>query len=634
MKTNLSYRFLLALALVLPASCSREGSQDEPQCHVEISTASGLLSEGTTLRPAVITVAVKTDLPLERIRVLLGDPSSDFSDEREVDEDGCARFPIEGDILLGSGNRPFTLRVVDTVSGVVLYQNRKVYVESEEVGAFFRDVAAQVKDGSGEVFDEASVLVLTEGDVGVISASLGYHDKTVSFAASCDLGKDVLFLTRPKVSVSDEDVSISTCFYSFKTGNGTISLRAEVDDKPIILDIPVEIRRKEPDGPGTQPIEEEEYFYISADAAPFVIAPADYCFSVRSSSDRKYDIRFLLDKEEVATGRPGKEERKASWDGLSVSSKVQFTLSSKTLAYGRHELTALFIDSESGLPAGESSVELHVYGFSVQWYAHPGNEKIDGYLLSSSRSKTFRMEVNFGAEIPYAVEAKDNTSGHALPSEGGQQGRTRSFTLDGARRGKHVVTVVVKDDRGNSASKETEYAFWEEYRCAYTVEGSNIYAELSGNSGSVPFGFDFSINGQLVGVIPYTEAIEYAGGHYDKEAYEYSYYDAFGMDFSFSAGDSFGRQKIWSGWINTAARHAQGKLKDLKVTHQASRWKKTGERYSKEYYTPEPYMQADIILGCQTPGISNAEYVVIQYEYSSIESFLQGYGIHLRVFRQ
>lgn len=87
----------------------------------------------------------------------------------------------------------------------------------------------------------------------------------------------------------------------------------------------------------------------------------------------------------------------------------------------------------------------------------------------------------------------------------------------------------------------------------------------------------------LQGVIPYTEAIEVAGGHYDRECYEYVDVESIAMAFDVAAGETFAKREIYSSiYFRYISDYLSKELKKISAAHTSTRWVEENGTWRKE----------------------------------------------------
>ena len=161
-----------------------------------------------------------------------------------------------------------------------------------------------------------------------------------------------------------------------------------------------------------------------------------------------------------------------------------------------------------------------------------------------------------------------------------------------------------------------------------------VYAQLAGPTAALEFPVHLSVAVYLQGVIPYTEAIEVAGGHYDRECYEYVDVESIGMAFDVAAGETFAKREIYSSsYFRYIPDYLSKELKKISAAHTSTRWVEENGTWRKETYRPVPYLLAKIVYGdMRKSGGAYPDYFEIVYNDKQVRTFLGGYGVKVKSY--
>lgn len=317
------------------------------------------------------------------------------------------------------------------------------------------------------------------------------------------------------------------------------------------------------------------------------------------------------------------------------SGKYQLVFNGAKLSTGQHVLRTMVSapnipEREVMLPA-YSSIPFCVFDPIGQWFrdADLQDEVYDHqYLFNESPDSRFYLKVSCDGteERPTNVSVRDMTSGWMLPPAG-----AGVHILKSPSRGEHRFSV--QGEMGETSfSLSLTKIIKDEYRCQISMDNDGIYAVTSGPNGSIAdFTTNFTFNAVVRAVIPYTEAIVYAGDCFVQDEYEYENFQWVGTDFIQWNGSQYGQFVLQKGWIQTGLSWAKGKMTNVSArTNGASRWVERGGRMEIEYYTPVPYLEVAVYFKTDMSDGNNLDYALWSFRCENAERWLKENGVSFK----
>lgn len=604
----------LTFASAFLSSCDDKVVIDElKNVSVDYTIDDGVILEGKLVKEATIELTVNADVSGKEVEIIISDTESSYS----ISQTAITGKPLMVSLTDGPFTKAGTYRVSITIpnrlNNQFLWKSPTESISVLDISQVECVLSVRNNDEDWINYKPGQTIQLKTGSLGTFIATANPLPSQGLLHIESSMPKEALTLVEME---SNDDNSLKYHFIAGEKSEGTISVCLDINEFEIPFQYNVSISHKAEPDPGPSGSVKAT---LSGPEFAFIGDKYTASLSCSDTGSDRYDVKYFLD--DSPTG--------SSQSGIVLPSKTDITVPLDNVSSGNHVLRVVITPSGSATPTADASLPFTAFSFDCSWYEYPSQVPIKQNILHSKAKSSFLLSVDLGASSSVSMTATDE--GKTLSPVGGSSGSTRKCILESPKRGSHTITLTFSDGSGHSVSKTTQAACYDIFLCEYSVEGSNIYAALTGPASSAPTGMDFTISGQLVGVIPYTEAVEYFGEHYLRNDYEYSYYDVFEKEFAWSSGEALGKKKIWSGWITTAAKYAQGKLSDLKVTRKATRWVQNGNTYTKEYYTPTPYMQVTVVLKMKKGSISNPDYLKLNYEYSSLSQFVSEYGLKLYV---
>lgn len=591
----------------------------------------GFLKDGELVVTPEISVNVNGPETRQRWDVILSGSDTGFKTIETIETGRTAIFQLTEEEFHQEGTYTFDITICPEGTNKVLRRFPNVTVCIRQETAPTCTITLNPANKESKTFSEGQTINLQCDTEGTLDIQVNDAGDVKDISLSTELPSSLLELTKV---YSENSNKARYSYVAKKQSSGNFIVKTVLKEKELKFTFPLNLVPIEaPREQTTFSVKYQEFVFIP-DKLPFTV-------SNNQTTDKTYKLSFFSDNKPIRVRTedpdiPGTASFNSSteWNEISLNSPTLFFIDTKSFSAGQQiPISILIFDSKTGKKEGEINFNFKVYDLITTWYSYPDGKEISNGMLYSEKASRFILKTDFGTEAAFTVATKDKTENKNLQLHGPSSGVSRSFLLEFPSRGEHELEITVSDANVDyKKTKTIQVPCYDVYQCAYSIEGSSVYATLSGATTTAPCKFDFSIDGKLVGVIPYTEAVEYGGKYYTKDVYEYTSFEAFGTEFSVTQGSTLGKINVWSGWIKTAANHAQGKLKELKVTHQATRWVLKDNKYVKETYSPIPYMQVNMTLICKKNNANNLNYLLMQYEYGSVESFFNNYGIHLALY--
>lgn len=615
---------LLAFVVASLFGCDDFKVDELRNVSVDYDINDGLIMGGELVRKACVELTVNADSPSKEADVVIRDAESSFTLERTAVVGKPLRVMLDEEPFTLAGTHSLSISIPNRMDGKIIWRSPVEPVSVLDMDEIGCTLSVRLEGEEQTSYTPGQRIPLKTNSLGTFIVTLDPFPAQGVLNVRSELPGEVLTLIEME---SKDRNSRKYHFVSGEAGEGTLSVYLDMDDIQIPYRYTVSISGEVGPGPGPTPSESELKAKLTGPGFGFVGDQYTASLSCEDAGSAQYDIKYYLDGSPFAVRTGGKTT--SSETGVTLPSQMSVALPLESVSPGDHVFRVVICPSGKTTPAADVSLPFKAFSFDCSWSEYPSQNLIKDSNLYSKTTGRFQLCVDLGISSSVVMAAVDD--GKTLSPVGGSSGSTRKCLLESPKRGEHNITLTFSDESGYSVFKSTKAACYDIYLCEYTVDGSNIYATLTGPGSSAPVKMDFTISGQLVGVVPYTEAVEYFGEHYVRNDYEYTYYDTFEKEFSWNGGESLGKKKIWSGWINTAAKYAQGKLSELKVTRKATRWSQNGSTYTKEYYTPTPYMQVTVVLKMKKGATEKPEYLKLNYEYSSLAQFVGEYGLKLYV---
>jgi len=300
---------------------------------------------------------------------------------------------------------------------------------------------------------------------------------------------------------------------------------------------------------------------------------------------------------------------------------------------GEHSVKGRIVSVATGDVLIETSHSFSVCGFEPRLYEKSSGQENWNRNARVGLGLIHMLDIELGTDATLEAILSNTTNNQTVT---GYQTTDKSHVLfqltdREIARGPQTLSVkLIKEDE-TVAVRTVEITGWHVYTCRYSIANNAVYSNLSGPKRSFAFPVHFSISIYLQGVIPYTEAIEIGGGHYDKECFEYSDIESMGITYDLAANETFSNREIYSSsYFKYASSYLSGELNKIHPSHNATRWVQNGDTWTKESYWPTPYLQANIIFGTRrTDGLPFEDYFEVAYDSDSIRQWLSQYDVRM-----
>lgn len=458
--------------------------------------------------------------------------------------------------------------------------------------------------------------ILNKGEL----TPLRIRKKNNTILASCDflqaLDGELVFC----VSAQDPKAEVSEYRYHFKLNNEEDNDEPQDTGHDSMADISLSLKK-----------------YIQIDNSSL---NAQLSINVLGeNSTANWQIELLIDNKPidffVQTENEGKIENFSSTEKairfLPRSGVYQIKTDGLKLELGKHDIRILVSEIKTtGYLRKISDIQssFRVFKPQARWYYDAALQNECGeynYFFNESTNSRFYLKLTCegadGAMVSATV--RDITEGKTVPTLG-----DGVFVLSASSRGEHRFSV--KGEIGDTTfSLSLTKIIKDEYRCCLFINNDGIYATTSGpKTNTADFTTNFTFYAVVRAVIPYTEAIIYAGDYFVQDKYEYENFQWVGTDFVQWSGTQYGQFVLQKGWIQTGLSWARGKMSGVSArTNGASRWVKYGNRMEKEYYTPVPYLEvAAYVKGDMSNG-SNLDYAIWSFRFDEAIRWLNENGV-------
>ena len=300
---------------------------------------------------------------------------------------------------------------------------------------------------------------------------------------------------------------------------------------------------------------------------------------------------------------------------------------------GEHSVKGRVLSVATGNVLSESSCSFIVCGFNPRLYEKSSGQENWNRNARIGQGLTHVLDIELGTDADLKANMVNTANNQTVT---GYQTSDRShvyFQLTDREiaRGPQELSIKLLKGEEVVAERTVGIAGWHIYTCRYSISNNAVFASLSGPTGSFAFPVHFSVSIYLKGVIPYTEAIEIGGRHYDKECYEYVDIESMGITFDQAKNETFSNKEIYSSsYFKYAGRYLSGELGKIHPGHSSTRWAENGGTWTTETYWPTPYLQANIILSARrTDGLPLEDYFEISYDHDSVRQWLSQNGVRM-----
>ena len=643
----------LAAALTAAVSCGKESSLPSlDEYWIEVSVCDGTVRDAIILTYPYALVSFSGPVgngggTVAEAEFIVKDSSSGetFSVNKEITGEGTITVPLIGAKMSG-GSRYYTkASVVRTVDRTVLYERNDLSVVFQSKDVAIRD-AYILTESSRQALIEGEPFTLKEGDKGRVVISMEGDESFDSLNLTSTPSSLMQFGTPSSDELKQNIFTVP--FEAIASGEGVLTFCATISGRKhnFIFGFIV-TPSSTPPGPG--PSGEKAVFSVSGPSVAFAGVEAAIRLRKESGDSEhvSYDVALFLDGKPCGSsirtgGNTSSEKKLHEW--VSFEGDVTMVIGlSEPLDGGAHTLTARLRPSgaTTDLSASEgdyseASASFMASSLSFSWesvYGDLGTVLEGKRLLSSKGSAEYRLALSYDCDASLLSEVNAVVSGSGKDLR--EEKALSSYILSYQSRGTRRIDITVKTKASEEYKFQTEVRCEDEYGCAVKCDGSTISAVVSGPSQTAEATVSYHIDGGIIAVIPYTEAIELGGGYYEVGKYEYTDLQWVEKSFEQKKGTAFGEKVLQSGWIQTAMSWAKSKLSDIKVTPgKASRWKNQGGKMVKEYYTPKPYLLVKLYIKAIVTEASQADYIVLSYDFENLKAYLDRNGVELLVYRK
>ena len=314
---------------------------------------------------------------------------------------------------------------------------------------------------------------------------------------------------------------------------------------------------------------------------------------------------------------------------------IRITVPTEGLDYGKHVVGVRVLSRTGGNVLAAGGCTFTLCGLETVLYERTSGEQNSGYNMRIGEGLTYVLEADLLAEAGLGATLTNRRTGQTMDGYPAADGRRILFYLrdQDVGRGPHELVIALRGD-GVDESRSVTVTGWHVYTCTYSVGNGAVYAQLAGPTAALEFPVHLSVAVYLQGVIPYTEAIEVAGGHYDRECYEYVDVESIGMAFDVAAGETFAKREIYSSsYFRYIPDYLSKELKKISAAHTSTRWVEENGTWRKETYRPVPYLLAKIVYGdMRKSGGAYPDYFEIVYNDKQVRTFLGGYGVKVKSY--
>ena len=504
------------------------------------------------------------------------------------------------------------------------------------------EILLTVTTRSGTVsFENANeTITLIEGESGKISLSFNNDQRRIEFDSVTPAFEDSTVVTPPDVIRKGEKTFVNIYFTKYSEGFVTYNLRDVYTNALVKYTYLFDTRKEDEPSEEThnneegqedededEPEEEEQEdtppLHLTIKNSKYLLKETSLTIDLTCNQEidqlhERYSFSVLIDNKEAEHKLNAKNE------------KLVFKCSALPQETGKHDIKVI------ATPTNEKKRDVTLEAMSVFYIVQPEQHWFrdnkmtsemyyfhDIYNTMENKSSWLLTKLEGTDDAQPTVSVEDLTDGKDL-----KKNPNNVFILQRPSRGEHSFLIKYELEEFTTSVIDVKKVK-DEYVCSVSIDGSSIYATLTGpNGNTADFTTDFTFHAVARAVIPYTNAASTGDYYYEEENYEYVNFQWVGTDFTQWNGTGYGTFTLHKGWINAALSWTKAKMSGVSAsTNGASRWVNRSGTMVKEYYTPTPYLQVAAYVKAENHDGNNLDYVYWSFDFEKASSWLKEKGI-------